>query len=86
MELLRSEFQKVDTNPIVVVVRYPKSYSPLSVDHVDRIYDLSRWLAKLPGVNAWRASWIWTLPSAAGNTCRSSLHPMPPLPRACRLL
>jgi RND superfamily putative drug exporter len=47
---LHSEFQKVDTNPVIVVVRYPKG-PPLSAEHVRRIYDLSRWLAKLPDVN-----------------------------------
>jgi RND superfamily putative drug exporter len=51
MELLRSEFKKVDTNPIIVVIQYPKSYTPLSVRHVEELYGLSRWLAKLPGVN-----------------------------------
>jgi RND superfamily putative drug exporter len=51
MELVRSQFRKIDTNPFLVVVAYPKSYSPLSVDHIERIYTLSRWLAKLPGVN-----------------------------------
>src|SRR5208337_5047904 len=37
MELLVSEFHKVDTNPIIVVVRYPNSPppSPLSVDRVE---------------------------------------------------
>ena len=47
---LRSEFQKVDANPIIVVVKYPGG-SPLSAEHIDGIYDLSRWLAQLPGVN-----------------------------------
>ena len=49
-EQLRSEFPKVDTNPIIVVVHYPDS-SPLTAEHIGRIYDLSRWLAKLPAVN-----------------------------------
>ncbi len=47
---LTSEFQKVDANPIIVVVKYPGG-SPLSVEHVNGIYDLSHWLAQLPGVN-----------------------------------
>ena len=49
-EQLHSEFQKFDTNPIIVVVHYPDS-SPLTAEHIDRIYELSRWLAKLPAVN-----------------------------------
>jgi len=49
-ELLHSEFQKVDTDSIVVVVRFPDS-SPLTPEHIGRIYDLSRWLATLPGIN-----------------------------------
>ncbi len=49
--LLHGQFDKIDTNPVIVIIRYPKSYSPLSVDHIERIYALSRWLAKLPGVN-----------------------------------
>ena len=47
---LRSEFQKVDSNPIIVVVKYSGG-TPLSAEHVSGIYDLSRWLAQLPGVN-----------------------------------
>ena len=47
---LRSEFQKADANPIIVVVKYPGG-SPLSAEHVNGIYDLSHWLAQLPGVN-----------------------------------
>ena len=48
-ELLRREFQDVDTNPIVVVVHYADR-SPLTTEHVGQIYDLSRWLARLPTV------------------------------------
>ena len=48
-ELLRSEFHKFDSNSIVVVVRYPDS-TPLTPEHIGRIYDLSRWLATLPGI------------------------------------
>ena len=48
-ELLRREFQGVDTNPIVVVVRY-KDHNPLTTEHVGQIYDLSRRLAGLPTV------------------------------------
>ena len=48
-ELLHREFQEVDTNPIVVVVQYADR-SPLTAEHVGRIYDLSRWLAMLPNI------------------------------------
>jgi RND superfamily putative drug exporter len=49
-EMLHREFQKPDTNPVVVVVHYADG-SPLTSERVGRIYDLSRWLAKLPGIN-----------------------------------
>ncbi len=49
MELLSSEFKEIDTNPIVVIVRYPDN--PLKPGHIGHIYDLSRWLVKLPGIN-----------------------------------
>ncbi|MGC8494355.1 MAG: MMPL family transporter [Syntrophobacteraceae bacterium] len=49
-EQLKNDFQKPDTNPIVVVVRYAEG-PPLSPGRVGRLYDLSRWLAKLPAVN-----------------------------------
>ena len=49
-EQLHDDFPKTDTNPILVIVRYPEG-SPLSAGHVRRLYDLSRWLAKLPAVN-----------------------------------
>ncbi len=48
-ELLRREFQEADTNPIVVVVHYADR-SPLTTEHVGQIYDLSRWLARLPTI------------------------------------
>ncbi len=48
-ELLHSDFHKFDIDSIVVVVRYPDS-TPLTPEHVGRIYDLSRWLATLPGI------------------------------------
>ncbi len=49
-EILHREFRHVDTNPVMVVLKYP--HDPvLNTGHVDRIYDLSRWLARLPGVN-----------------------------------
>ena len=87
MELLGSEFQKVDTNPIVVVVHYPNSSPPssLSVEHVDSIYDLSRWLAKLPAVN--RVESIVDLdPSISRREYMQILTPpMPPLPKGVQL-
>jgi len=86
MELLRSEFQKVDTNPIIVVVRYTNSSPPsLSVEHVDRIYDLSRWLGKLPAVN--RVESIVDLdPSISRREYMQILTPpMPPLPKGVQL-
>ena len=48
-EMLHREFQEPDTSPIVVVVHYTDG-SPLTSEHVGRIYDLSRWLARLPAV------------------------------------
>lgn len=48
-ELMRRQFPQVDTNPVIVVVHY-EDRAPLSADRVGRLYDLSRWLAKLPGV------------------------------------
>jgi RND superfamily putative drug exporter len=48
-EMLHREFQEPDTNPIVVLVHYTDG-SPLSSEHAGRIYDLSRWLARLPAV------------------------------------
>jgi RND superfamily putative drug exporter len=47
--MLHREFQEPDTNPIVVVVHYTDG-SPLTFEHVGQIYDLSRWLARLPSV------------------------------------
>ena len=48
-ELLRREFAGADVNPIIVVVRYPDD-SPLRRDRIDRLFDLSRWLAARHGV------------------------------------
>jgi RND superfamily putative drug exporter len=87
MELLHSEFHKADTNPIIVVVRYPDSSppSPLSVDRVGRIYDLSRWLAKLPAVN--RVESIVDLHTSIGRRQYVQIltPPMPPLPKGVQL-
>ena len=47
---LSGEFQKFDANPVIVVVQFPDGF-PLSAEHVNGIYDLSHWLAQLPGVN-----------------------------------
>jgi RND superfamily putative drug exporter len=81
IELLRSQFSKVDTNPVIVVIKYPKSYSPLSVDHIDRIYDLSRWLAKLPGVNEVKS--IVDLDPSISRKLYVQMYapPSPPLPK-----
>ncbi len=48
-ELLRNEFDKGNDESIIVVVCFPDS-TPLTPEHVGRIYDLSRWLATLPGI------------------------------------
>ena len=81
IELLRSEFQRVETNPILVVVRYPDGDPLLSVERVQRIYDLSRWLSKLPAVN--RVESIVDLdPSISRRTyLQMFTPPMPPLPK-----
>ncbi|SPF39046.1 MMPL domain protein [Syntrophobacter sp. SbD1] len=87
MELLRSEFHNPDSNPIIVVVRYPNSFppSPLTADNVDRIYDLSRWLAKLPAVNHVE-SIVDLDPSISRNAYVQILTPpMPPLPKGVQL-
>ena len=83
MELLRSEFEKVDTNPIVVVVHYPHAppHSPLTVDNVDRIYDLSRWLAKLPGINDVESVVDLDASISRGQYIDILTPPMPPLPK-----
>ncbi len=81
IELLRSQFSKVDTNPVIVVIKYPKSYSPLSVDHIDGIFDLSRWLAKQPGVNEVKS--IVDLSSSISRRLYVQMYapPSPPLPK-----
>lgn len=48
--MVHTEFQRIDTNPVVVVVHYSHG-SPLTAERVGQVYDLSRWLARLPGVN-----------------------------------
>jgi RND superfamily putative drug exporter len=48
-EMLHDEFQETDTNPIIVVVHYPDG-TPLTAEHIGQIYDLTNWLAMLPGV------------------------------------
>ncbi len=85
MELLRSGFQKVDTNPIIVIVRYPSSFSPLSFDHVNRIYDLSRWLAKLPSVNGVKSIVDLDPSISRWEYVQMLTPPMAPLPKGIRL-
>ena len=48
-EALREHFAGGDSNRILVVVRYAEG-SPLTAERVGGLYDLSRWLAKLPNV------------------------------------
>ena len=48
-DLLQSEFPGADTNPIVLVLHYREG-SPLTAARVGSLYDLSRWVAGLPGV------------------------------------
>jgi uncharacterized membrane protein YdfJ with MMPL/SSD domain len=48
-EALREHFAGGDSNRILVVVRYADG-SPLTAERVGGLYDLSRWLAKLPNV------------------------------------
>ncbi|MDR3570327.1 MAG: MMPL family transporter [Syntrophobacteraceae bacterium] len=50
-EELHTDFKDANSNPIIVVVKYSGS-SPLSADHILGLYDLSRRLSKLPGVNS----------------------------------
>jgi RND superfamily putative drug exporter len=49
-ELLRSQFHGGSADSIIVVVRFPDG-APLTPEHIGGIYDLSRWLAAVPGVN-----------------------------------
>jgi len=48
-ELLEEQFPSGGTNPVVVVLDY-KDESPLTPEHVDETYEMSRWLADLPNV------------------------------------
>jgi RND superfamily putative drug exporter len=48
-ELLRGEFPGGDINQIVVVLRYREG-SPLTASRIHESYELSRWLARQPGV------------------------------------
>jgi RND superfamily putative drug exporter len=48
-ELLRSQFAHVDENRILVVLDYGDG-APLTPEGIGGMYDLSRWLARLPGV------------------------------------
>ncbi len=81
MELVRTGFEKVDTNPIVVIVRFPKSFSTLTVERVNRIYDLSRWLAKLPGVNGVKSIVDLSPSITRWEYVQMLTPPMPPLPK-----
>ncbi|HWN56316.1 MAG TPA: MMPL family transporter [Methylomirabilota bacterium] len=53
-ELLAREFPGDDETPIIVMLSY-RDGSPLSPARVGDVYDLSRWLVKLPGVTAVRS-------------------------------
>ncbi len=50
-EQLHRYFTDPDSNPVIIVVRYSDS-PPLGPGHLARLYDFSRWLARLPGVNS----------------------------------
>ncbi|MGC8491278.1 MAG: MMPL family transporter [Syntrophobacteraceae bacterium] len=85
MDLVRSGFPKVDTNPIVVIVRFPKGFTPLTVDHVNHLYALSRWMAKLPGVEGVK-SIVDLAPSLTRwEYVQMLTPPMPPLPEGIHL-
>ncbi len=73
-EMLHHEFQEIDTNPIVVVVHYADG-SPLTAERVGQIYDLSRWLAKLPAIS--RVDGIVDLDPAIGRSGYQQLLTMP---------
>src|SRR3989442_6909914 len=53
-ELLAREFPSDDEAAIIVVLSY-RDGSPLTPTRVGEVYDLSRWLAKLPGVTTLRS-------------------------------
>jgi RND superfamily putative drug exporter len=57
-ELLRQEFPGAGTTPVIVVLLHREG-SPLSPARVGQAYDLSRWLAREPGVTACRVCWTW---------------------------
>lgn len=85
VELVRNGFAKVDTNPVVVIVRFPKGFTPLTVDHVNHLYALSRWMAKLPGVDGVR-SIVDLAPSLTRwEYVQMLTPPMPPLPKGIQL-
>ncbi|MDR3556318.1 MAG: MMPL family transporter [Syntrophobacteraceae bacterium] len=48
---LHSEFKDADSNPVIIVVKYSGT-RPLSPEHLKGIYGLSRWLARMDGVNS----------------------------------
>jgi RND superfamily putative drug exporter len=48
-ELIRREFPAAAATPVLVVLRYREG-SPLTPERVGQAYDLSRWLARQPGV------------------------------------
>ena len=48
-ELLEEQFPGRATNPVVVVLNY-KNGSPLTPERIDDTYQISRWLADVPGV------------------------------------
>jgi putative drug exporter of the RND superfamily len=47
--ILRRDYPDVDTDPIVLLI-HDTGLDPLTVDRVGQLFDLSRWLAKIPSV------------------------------------
>ena len=73
-EELHTDFKEADSNPIIVVVKYPGG-SPLGGGRIAGIYDLSRRLARLPGVNSVKS--IVDLDPAIGRNAYLQLYSRP---------
>ncbi len=85
MELVREGFPKLDTNPIVVIVRFPKGFTPLTVDNVNHLYAFSRWMAKLPGVEGVKSIVDLSPSITRWEYVQMLTPPMPPLPEGIHL-
>ena len=81
---LHGEFKEADSNPVIIVVRYAGG-KPLGPDRITGLYDLSRSVAKLPGVSSVKS--IVDLDPALGLDGYLQLYSQPPsrLPQGVQL-